>query len=77
MTDLTIVVFSEKTVSAVVAVVVVAAAAVAVFVLAAVVVVGVVVVVVVVQRGVVFVDFVVRMDSVKELGLGLEYLSGS
>lgn len=77
MTDLTIVVFSEKTVSAVVAVVVVAAAAaVAVFVLAAVVVVG-VVVVVVVQRGVVFVDFVVRMDSVKELGLGLEYLSGS
>lgn len=76
MTDLTIVVFSEKTVSAVVAVVVAAAAAVAVFVLAAVVVVG-VVVVVVVQRGVVFVDFVVRMDSVKELGLGLEYLSGS
>lgn len=76
MTDLTIVVFSEKTVSAVAAVVVAAAAAVAVFVLAAVVVVG-VVVVVVVQRGVVFVDFVVRMDSVKELGLGLEYLSGS
>lgn len=67
MIDLRTVVFS-----AVVAVVVVAAAA---AVLAAVMVV--VVVVAVVQRGVGFVDFVVQVESVKEPGLGLEWLSGS
>lgn len=70
MIDLMIVEFSEETVSAVVAVVVAA-----VFVPAAAV--AVVAVVVVAVQGVAFADFVVRVEPVKELGLGSGCLSGN
>ena len=76
MTDLMTAVFSEETVSTVVVVAVFAVVAVVAAAAAAAAAVGVVVEVVAVQ-GVAFAESAVRVESVKELGLGSSCLSGN